>query len=387
MPPEVEQGRLELQGPWTDLYALGVVAWELAHGSPPLRGSDGTPTWTRPRFALPEGWVAWVSSLLRPVPDQRVRSAAAAWEALREVGPTPEHLAPPRGWRRLPASASHRRPSSPLAGLRSPEIVGRHVEQERLWSALEAVRGDGRPRVAVVEGPAGIGKTRLLDALAVRAAEAGLARVVRVSFGVGADPATALMVGLLRLQDVAAYRRRDALRRALARRVDPADVERVLELIEAGDTRFATARVVSELITSEAASEPLVLLLDDVDDELAALHLGRSIQLGIVEGPVLAVLAARSELALEGAEHLVLGPLRESEAGQGLVHRDLKPANVLWSGPDDERSGLKLADFGVAHFMGGGPAMSTAGTPSYMAPEVREGHLELQGPWTDLYAL
>src|SRR6185295_13957053 len=45
----------------------------------------------------------------------------------------------------------------------SSELVGRDAEQRALAAAVEAARESGG-RVVVVQGPAGIGKTRLLDA-------------------------------------------------------------------------------------------------------------------------------------------------------------------------------------------------------------------------------
>ena len=77
---------------------------------------------------------------------------------------------------------------------------------------------------------------------------------------------------------------------------------------------------------------------------------------------------------------------------RGVLHRDIKPANVLLCGPQDERPGWKLSDFGLAHVLGPdgpvrGTAPSTSGTPRYMAPEQIGGEWRRFGPWTDLYAL
>jgi len=75
---------------------------------------------------------------------------------------------------------------------------------------------------------------------------------------------------------------------------------------------------------------------------------------------------------------------------QGIIHRDIKPANLLWTA---DRSKVKISDFGVSHFSyaqrlaaaGQNPDLDTqqdpillddsdlsktAGTPSFLAPEV-----------------
>ncbi len=73
---------------------------------------------------------------------------------------------------------------------------------------------------------------------------------------------------------------------------------------------------------------------------------------------------------------------------RGVIHRDLKPANVLRCGEKDLRPGLKLADFGIAHTLGGSPVIAAkAGTPRFMAPEQVHARWRDFGPWTDLYAL
>jgi eukaryotic-like serine/threonine-protein kinase len=77
---------------------------------------------------------------------------------------------------------------------------------------------------------------------------------------------------------------------------------------------------------------------------------------------------------------------------RGLVHRDIKPANILLCrlGPDDDF--VKVLDFGlVKHFDGSAGTLltkegSTAGTPSYMAPEIALGRPDVDGR-ADLYAL
>lgn len=71
-----------------------------------------------------------------------------------------------------------------------------------------------------------------------------------------------------------------------------------------------------------------------------------------------------------------------------VIHRDLKPANILLSIGSDQRPGLKISDFGIAHARDRDtPLLKGAGTPRYMAPEQIVRRWRDHGPWTDLYAL
>jgi serine/threonine protein kinase/tetratricopeptide (TPR) repeat protein len=97
MAPEQLQGRWRDQGPWTDLYALGCVVWELiCHKRPFDAPRQLSPPqrmlWLReahltapipplaPRIEVPEALGRWVTRLLQKAPAERFQSAAeAAW--------------------------------------------------------------------------------------------------------------------------------------------------------------------------------------------------------------------------------------------------------------------------------------------------------------------
>lgn len=77
--------------------------------------------------------------------------------------------------------------------------------------------------------------------------------------------------------------------------------------------------------------------------------------------------------------------------GRGVLHRDLTPRNVLFGTPEDQRPGLKVIDFGLAHW---GPPHDdimverVMGTPGFVAPEHLDAAMRLDhGPWTDLFSL
>jgi len=83
----------------------------------------------------------------------------------------------------------------------------------------------------------------------------------------------------------------------------------------------------------------------------------------------------------------VLDALAHAHA-RGVIHRDLKPANILLSVRSDQRPGIKISDFGIAHARTrDAPMLKGAGTPRYMAPEQIVRRWRDHGPWTDLYAL
>jgi DNA-binding CsgD family transcriptional regulator/tetratricopeptide (TPR) repeat protein len=110
---------------------------------------------------------------------------------------------------------------------KSPIIVGRERELELIDAALAEAAG-GRPRLIVVRGEAGIGKSRLVDEAAARARAAGSPLMLGACLDIGEGGLPYLPVG-------------EALR-GLLRTLDPARLDRAL-----GSARVDLATLVPEL--------------------------------------------------------------------------------------------------------------------------------------------
>ncbi|MEZ4473964.1 MAG: serine/threonine-protein kinase [bacterium] len=92
MAPEQIKGDWHALGPWTDLYAVGCLAWQLATGSAPFAGRGrkevlrahlhGDLPAFEPRIEVPAGFEGWVRALLAKHPAARPRFAAQAAAAL-----------------------------------------------------------------------------------------------------------------------------------------------------------------------------------------------------------------------------------------------------------------------------------------------------------------
>jgi serine/threonine protein kinase/tetratricopeptide (TPR) repeat protein len=232
MAPEQIHGRLAEQGPWTDLYAVGVMAWRLASGLSPFPDDDeaglvakakGEFAPFHARFPVPDGFPGWCARLMRPSPAERFAAAADALFSLDRLGPAPSDpptqptvigvvpppqplplIEPPavpaplpRTWR---TTDGWRRPVElvgcglRLFGLRGGQVVGRMALRDSLWDSLLAVHADGRPRVVVLRGPSGYGKSSLAGWIGRRAEEVGGGVALRTSWEEDAHAGLAGMI-------------------------------------------------------------------------------------------------------------------------------------------------------------------------------------------------
>ena len=254
MSPEQCHGRWRDFGPWTDLYALGCLAYELAQGAPPFTGPSelailnahvrrAVPA-LAPRFPVPDGFMGWLERLLQKDPARRYQRAADAAAVLAglpvamegDASDVVEALcAPTLSWSfrdtaagvpALSVDASDYDVERPMAGglarpadvvgagewrrersvarvtlvdaglslfgLRRAPFVDRDSAREAAWSALRSVATVGRPRALVLRGASGTGKSRLAEWLSERAHELGMAVPLQATHSPLGGPADGL---------------------------------------------------------------------------------------------------------------------------------------------------------------------------------------------------
>lgn len=243
MPPEQFLGRFREYGPWTDLYAVGAIAWRLLTRQYPVVGGSmgqlltyhtgGVSARLPEALDIPPGLRSWIERCVELDPWRRFQTAADAARALAGavpeindesdrasllfasvetdeeadllegvrtliVGPPavsgalPDSVASaqvgappvPESWESRDVLVSPRLQDAGLAlfGLRARVLRGREREREAMWKALRATAEDRAPRVVILRGAAGAGKSALARWFCERAVEAGAAYDLRVHY-------------------------------------------------------------------------------------------------------------------------------------------------------------------------------------------------------------
>jgi DNA-binding SARP family transcriptional activator len=222
-----------------------------------------------------------------------------------------------------PVTSGGSAPAAPRRAPAGPPLVGREAEMATLRAARD--EATVATRFVVVEGEPGIGKTRLLEAVAAEASADGALVVWGRTHESGAAPAYWPWLGALR--EVAAARPEVAA--ALEPLLEPAT--EAGPLAEAGPVTFRLHEAVAGALEAAAAPAPLVVLLDDVQwADPASLELLGFLTTRLVDAPVLvgatlrtlevgrsdAVTAALSSIARRpGSRRLGLRGLDEGESG------------------------------------------------------------------------
>ncbi|MFN8376913.1 MAG: protein kinase [Anaerolineae bacterium] len=162
--PEVLQGVAPSVA--SDLYAVGVIAYEIFSGQHPFKLEDTTEFINSLLFTpanttllqVGDELRAVVEKLLAKVPGERYRSAAEVIESLCQAAKRP-----------VPQETSAIRESY----LQTARFVGREKEFNELTEAFDAIMSGDAGGVWLVGGESGVGKSRLLDELRTRALTRG----------------------------------------------------------------------------------------------------------------------------------------------------------------------------------------------------------------------
>ncbi len=401
MSPEQVTGDLKALGPWSDLYALGCLAHTLITGAPPFDGKDASqvarsqllapPPALAADLPVPRGFQRWLHRLLAKRPAERFRFAADAAVALMAlpdeapVPPTPPRtgslpyidpseadrtiVAPPvflstsaESWAagpdllgRPPVPLAWRRPTPParpppllgvgrsLFGLRPTSLHGRETEQDVAWQALrQSARGDGA-RAVVIDGPSGLGKSRLARWLAHRAHELGVADVFVAQHDATAGPDGGLgpmLSHAWRCDGLDARKRRRQVQWVFGSRVEPGLVDAIAALVapgdawEDGDIRIASAAernsVLADGLAVLARRRPLILLLEDVHWSTDTLGFVDHVLTARRELPILFVCTVREAgLTEDGTVRELLDRITGQPGVQRLVLQPLSDAAMV----------------------------------------------------------
>ncbi len=174
----------------TDLFSVGWIAHQWLYGRRPNEERGHR---REQHHFVPGEFPRWIDSCLRRQAP-RFPLAVDALEAL-EMVIAGESL---EGFRGSPVRADWREGEleggafvrqwwrePKLYGMREFAMVGRTQERWRLWRALLETRRRRRPRVVLISGPGGVGKSRMARWLCHRAQETGTGGALEVSGGTG----------------------------------------------------------------------------------------------------------------------------------------------------------------------------------------------------------
>ncbi|MEM6957977.1 MAG: AAA family ATPase, partial [Myxococcota bacterium] len=326
MAPEIIRG--DAVDARADLYALGCILYELATGRRPfaaftvnamLRGHlelvPSLPSAHSP--SLPDAFDALIANLLAKDPRERIGHADDVGHMLEELGATEP------GWAAPPA-----RPY-----LYRPAFVGRAMALQELEDALERTR-EGAGALRFVAGESGIGKTRLVNELGLRAARSRTRVLQGECPSHGGSPLHAFRGPLERLADAcledAAQSQAifGATGAVLAQVVPSLRNLPGIETAAPPELRGAESRArlfeaLATTVTKASAAGPLLLVLDDLQwaDALtydALRYLAREV---LPHAPVLVVGTFRSDEAPSALSELATERTRLNRLGEGDVQR------------------------------------------------------------------
>ncbi len=385
------------EGPWTDLYAVGCLAFWLASGHGPFDDAetildalelpfrDSFPK-LEPRLDVPDGFEEWILQMTRTEPSRRMGHAADAGKALLALDASPEHLVVP-SWKRSEHSRPMRLPGTGLGlyRVKRPPLVGRDEMCSTLWQTLTEVVETGSTRFVTLHGAAGAGKSRLAEWVCHRAAEVGLADWVRAIHGPLTASGEGLAKMLARHLDCDELDRQEVVRRMerFLRSHGVADTYAWYALAELlvnvsgspdrdeGARSFGSNRrrltVIADVLGYLARSRPLIVWLDDSHWDADALELV-SLMLArheSVAAPVLLMATIRDDALAERPDERSLYDTLLADPRATTI--DISPLS------DDEMQELLIALLGLGPSLSDEVVKRADGNPLFA--------VELVGDW------
>jgi tetratricopeptide (TPR) repeat protein len=358
MAPEQVVDRAWDEGPHTDLYAVGCLAYVLACGRAPF---DGDPEAVQvrhvlaspppPPVPLPAAYADWIATLLAKDPASRFPTAAHAARALLDVdfaGPTQRSAPPSRShahdssfrgprpsrWPPPPLPTTHETGLTPgwlghasrstlpsfaglgLFGLRTVPLAARDAEKDALFRALGDVIASSRPRVVLLTGTAGVGKTRLAEWLLERVGELGVAMPISARFSRAHAPTEGfgpLLARLMRVPPTSDPRPRIATWLEETGLPSAIDAEDLAALVSGRPGRFTRPELrhaaIRRAIARVAERTPVVLHLDDAPLSGDAMAFVESVCASSEPLALLVVLTARDGDVDARTRSLAKGPV------------------------------------------------------------------------------
>lgn len=260
MAPEVLRGTQA--GPPADLYAVGVLAYNLFAGRNPFEDPDTVSVFDRILRVMPDCSVMDAPGAVRDVVERLLAKEVAdrytkAREVIRDLSAAIDQPVP------IETEATRE------SFLQAARFVGRKQELGRLMGALANAREAGVGSTWLVAGESGVGKSRLLDEVRVRALVQGAAVIQGQAVSDGGSPYEVWRRGLrwLALSTDLNDDQAGVLKPLIT------DIDRMLEreIVEAPelDSQAVRQRLIStvtDLITAltERQNNPVVILLEDL---------------------------------------------------------------------------------------------------------------------------
>jgi serine/threonine protein kinase len=371
-PPELFRQGANV-GPWSDFYALGCVAYELACGRPPfvsdnhfelagMHDREAVEPPTRRGSCLGQAGDLMLLRFLAKTPSDRFANLDDALEVVNDVSAALR----PKDKMQIPAA--------PIVGDASLCLYVTNATDSVLSftaypQALDDSASSLEPDTVTETGEyvGGIARARIESDAHVGRIPSRIGRYTMVKvIGKGG-------VGSVHLA------RDETLGRDVAIKVNVAGSWGGPE----ARTRFLTeAMAVAQL------KHPNIVSIHDVGEEHEVLYT----VLEYVDGGNLRQQVENAPWPPNEAARLIATLARAVDYAhsRGVLHRDLKPSNILFT----EEGTPKISDFGLAKLIGQQheDAADTSegmiiGTPVYMAPEQARGEIGKIGPASDIHAL